>query len=126
MGAAILDPTALVADAVTFGFARPFIYAAKAARYSKYLRAGLVGSGQAALITAPVILNDPTRDIEEIGYAAIMGGAITSGLTRFLGPKHPDINKFDAEYRNGSLDFKEYSSYIQGPLKGKNQDEVNL
>ena len=97
VGAAILDPTALVADAVTFGFARPFIYAAKAARYSKYLRAGLVGSGQAALITAPVILNDPTRDIEEIGYAAIMGGAITSGLTRFLGPKHPDINKFDAE-----------------------------
>ena len=97
VGAAILDPTALVADAVTFGYARPFIYAAKAARYSKYLRAGLVGAGQASLITAPVILNDPTRDIEEIGYAAIMGGAITSGLTRFLGPKHPDINKFDAE-----------------------------
>ena len=26
-----------------------------------------------------------------------MGGAITGGLTRFLGPKHPDINKFDAK-----------------------------
>ena len=35
------------------------------------------------------------------------------------------INKFDVDYRNGSLDFKEYSSYIQGPLKGKNQDEVS-
>jgi len=97
IGAAILDPIALTADAVTFGFARPFIYANKAARFSKYIRSGLVGAGQASLITAPVILNDPTRDIEEIGYAAIMGGAITSGLTRFLGPKHPDINIFDAK-----------------------------
>jgi hypothetical protein len=100
VGSAILDPTAIIADAVTFGIARPFIYANRAVRYSKYLRAGLVGAGQASLITAPVILNDPTRDIEEIGYAAIMGGAITSGLTRFLGPKHPDINKFDAESQN--------------------------
>jgi len=97
VGAAILDPFALAADVVTFGMARPFIYAKKAARYSKYLRAGLVGSGQAAAITAPVVLNDPTRDIEEIGYAAFMGGAITSGLTRFLGPKHPDLNKFEAK-----------------------------
>jgi len=97
VGSAILDPIALTADAVTFGFARPFIYANKAARFSKYIRSGLVGAGQASLITAPVILNDPTRDIEEIGYAAIMGGAITSGLTRFLGPKHPDINIFDAK-----------------------------
>ena len=97
LGAAILDPTALVADAVTFGFARPFIYANKAARYSKYFRSGLVGAGQASLITAPVVLNDPTRDIEEIGYAALMGGAITSGLTRFMGPKNSYINNFDAK-----------------------------
>jgi hypothetical protein len=100
VGAAILDPAALVADAVTFGFARPFIYAKKAARYSKYIRGGAVGAGQASLVTAPVIMNDPTRDLEEIAYAAIMGGAITSGLTRFLGPKHPDINKFDAKSKD--------------------------
>ena len=97
VGAAILDPAALAADAVTFGLARPFIYANRASRISKYIRGGFVGSGQAAAITAPVIVNDPTRDIDEIGYAALMGGAITSGLTRFLGPKHPDINKFDAK-----------------------------
>ncbi len=100
VGAAILDPAALVADAVTFGFARPFIYAKKAARYSKYIRGGAVGAGQASLVTAPVIMNDPTRDLEEIAYAAMMGGAITSGLTRFLGPKHPDINKFDAKSKD--------------------------
>jgi len=100
VGAAILDPAALVADAVTFGFARPFIYAKKAARYSKYIRGGAVGAGQAALVTAPVVMNDPTRDLEEIAYAAVMGGAITSGLTRFLGPKHPDINKFDAKSKD--------------------------
>ena len=100
LGAAILDPTALVADAVTFGFARPFIYANKAARYSKYFRSGLVGAGQASLITAPVVLNDPTRDIEEIGYAALMGGAITSGLTRFMGPKNSYINDFDAKAKD--------------------------
>ncbi len=100
LGAAILDPTALVADAVTFGFARPYIYAKKAARFSKYFRSGLVGAGQASLITAPVVLNDPTRDIEEIGYAALMGGAITSGLTRFLGPKNSYINDFDAKAKD--------------------------
>ena len=72
----------------------------KAARYSKYIRGGAVGAGQASLVTAPVIMNDPTRDLEEIAYAAIMGGAITSGLTRFLGPKHPDINKFDAKSKD--------------------------
>ena len=99
VGAAILDPVALVADAVTFGFARPFIYANKAARYSKYIRGGAVGAGQAALVTAPVVMNDPTRNLEEIAYAAVMGGAITGGLTKFLGPKHPDINKFDAKSR---------------------------
>ena len=44
IGSAILDPAALVADAVTFGIARPFIYAKKAFRYSKYIRGGLVGS----------------------------------------------------------------------------------
>ena len=99
VGAAILDPTALVADLVTFGVARPFIYAKKAMRYSKYIRGGVVGAGQAALLTAPVIMSDPTRDLEEIAYAAVMGGAITSGLTRFLGPKHPDINAFDAKAR---------------------------
>ena len=32
VGAAILDPAALVADAVTFGFARPFIYAKKSGK----------------------------------------------------------------------------------------------
>ena len=99
VGAAILDPAALAADAITFGLARPFIYANKAARLSKYIRGGFVGAGQASLITAPVVMNDPTRDIDEIGYAALMGGAITGGLTRFLGPKHPDINKFDSKSR---------------------------
>lgn len=97
VGAAILDPAALAADVVTFGLARPFIYANKASRYSKYIRSGFVGAGQASLVTAPVVMNDPTRDMDEIAYAALMGGAITSGLTRFIGPKHPDLNKFDAK-----------------------------
>jgi len=97
VGAAILDPAALAADLVTFGLARPFIYANKASRFSKYIRSGFVGAGQASLVTAPVVMNDPTRDMDEIAYAALMGGAITSGLTRFVGPRHPDLNKFDAK-----------------------------
>jgi hypothetical protein len=96
-GSAMLDPLAIVADAVTFGVARPFIFANRASRVSKYIRSGLVGAGQAGLITAPVVAADPTRDIENIGYAMLMGGAITSGLTRFLAPKHPDLKKFDAK-----------------------------
>ena len=96
-GAAMLDPPALIADAVTFGVARPFIYANKISRTSKYIRSGLVGAGQAGLITAPVAAADPTRDIEDVGYAMLMGGAITSGLTRFLAPRHPDLKNFDAK-----------------------------
>ena len=114
VGAAILDPTALVADAVTFGLARPFIYANRASRLSKYIRAGYIGAGQASLVTAPVVLNDPTRDIEEIGYAALMGGAITSGLTRFLGPKHPDINKFDAKSKELGLSIEKQNLKDEG------------
>jgi hypothetical protein len=97
VGAALLDPVALVADAVTFGIARPFIYANRVSRVSKYIRGGLVGAGQAGLITAPVVAADPTRDIEDIGYAMLMGGVITGGLTRFLAPKHPDLKKFDVK-----------------------------
>ena len=36
------------------------------------------------------------------------------------------INQFDEDYRNGVLNFALYSSYIQGPLKGSSQDEVNF
>lgn len=101
VASALLDPGALVADGVTFGLARPFIYANRASRISKYIRSGAVGAGQAGLITAPTILADPTRDAEEIGIAMGLGGAVTAGLTKFLAPKHPIINKFDAK----SVDF---------------------
>ena len=46
LGAAILDPVALAADAVTFGVARPYIDANRATRSSKYIHAGYVGDGQ--------------------------------------------------------------------------------
>jgi HAD superfamily hydrolase (TIGR01490 family) len=36
------------------------------------------------------------------------------------------INQFDEDYRNGVLNFDEYSSYIQEPLRGMNQDNVDL
>ena len=114
VGAAILDPTALVADAVTFGVARPFIYANRASRVSKYIRAGAVGAGQAGLITAPVVANDPTRDIEEVGYAMLMGGAVTGGLARFLGPRHPDLKKFDAKSQELGKAFERSTLEEQG------------
>jgi len=114
VGAAILDPTALAADAVTFGLARPFIYANRASRVSKYIRAGAVGAGQAGLITAPVIANDPTRDIEEVGYAMLMGGAVTGGLARFLGPRHPDLKKFDAKSQELGKAFERSTLEEQG------------
>lgn len=97
VAAALTDPVALVADGVTFGVARPFIYANKASRASKYIKSGLVGAGQAGLISAPVLAADPTRDLDELGYIMAAGGFITAGLTRFLAPKHPDILEFEAK-----------------------------
>jgi hypothetical protein len=97
VAAALTDPTALIADGVTFGVARPFIYANKASRASKYIKSGLVGAGQAGLVSAPVLAADPTRDLDELGYIMAAGGAITAGLTRFLAPKHPDILEFEAK-----------------------------
>jgi len=97
VGAALLDLPALVLDGVTFGLARPFIYANKASRYSKYIRGGMVGAGQAGLVTAPTIAADPTRDMEDLGLAMMFGGAVTGSLTKFLAPKHPIVNKFDAK-----------------------------
>jgi hypothetical protein len=97
VAATLTDPTALIADAVTFGVARPFIYANKASRASKYIKSGLVGAGQAGLVSAPVLAADPTRDLDELGYIMAAGGFITAGLTRFLAPKHPDILEFEAK-----------------------------
>ena len=106
VGAAILDPAALIADAVTFGAARPFIFARGISRTSKYIRSGMVGAGQAGLLTTPVVAADPTRDIDDIGYAMLMGGAITSGLTRFMAPRHPDLKKFDAKTQELGKSFE--------------------
>jgi len=97
VAATLIDPTALVADGVTFGLARPFIYSNKISRASKYIKSGLVGAGQAGLISAPVLAADPTRDLDELGYIMAAGGFITAGLTRFLAPKHPDILEFEAK-----------------------------
>jgi len=114
VGAALLDPLALVADAVTFGVARPFIYANRASRFSKYIRGGAVGAGQGGLITAPVVASDPTRDIEEIGYAMLMAGTVTGGLTRFLGPRHPDLKKFDSKSQQLGKAFERSTLEEQG------------
>ena len=114
VASSILDPVALAADAVTFGIARPFIFARGISRTSKYIRSGLVGSGQAGLLTAPVVAADPTRDAEDVGYAMLMGGAITSGLTRFLAPKHPTLKKFDAKSQELGKAFERSNLEDQG------------
>ncbi len=36
------------------------------------------------------------------------------------------INQFDDDYRNGVLDFEEYSSYILSPLKGIKEEEIDI
>jgi len=97
VAATLVDPVSLVADGVTFGIARPFIYSNKASRASKYIKSGLVGAGQSGLLSAPVLAADPTRDLDELGYIMAAGGAITAGLTRFLAPKHPNIAEFEAK-----------------------------
>jgi len=42
--------------------------------------------------------------------------------------KDPEIilNKFDLEYRKGVLNFIEYSSFIQKPIKGLSREKVNI
>lgn len=133
VGATLLDPTALVADGVTFGLARPFIYANKASRASKYIRGGLVGAGQAGLVSAPVLAADPTRDLEELGYIMAAGGAITAGLTRFLAPKHPNILEFEAKSQNfanalerSSLENDGYKLTPEGDKYFGVKQEINI
>ena len=36
------------------------------------------------------------------------------------------LNKFDLEYRKGVLNFIEYSSFIQKPIKGLGREKVNI
>jgi len=36
------------------------------------------------------------------------------------------LNKFDLEYRKGVLNFIEYSSFIQKPIKGLSREKVNI
>ena len=63
-------------------------------------------------------------------YAELMGGAITSGLTRFLGLKHPDLNKFDSKSKDLGRAYEKSvlknDGYNLTP-KGKNiLDQIDL
>jgi hypothetical protein len=133
VGSALLDLPALALDVVTFGAAKPFIYANKASRISKYIRGGMVGAGQAGLITAPTIAADPTRDMEDLGYAMAFGGAVTGSLTKFLAPKHSVLKKFDSksielgkQIERESLEKEGYKLTEKGERYFKKPKYVNL
>ena len=96
VAASILDVPAALVTSATLGAAAPFVYSSKISRLSQYVRSGLVGAGTSGLITAPFIAEDPTRQLNEIGYNMLFGGLVGTALTRFLAPKHPAIIKSEA------------------------------
>lgn len=80
LGAAILDPVAILASAATEGAAAPLIYGAKVGRVGRMLRAGVAAGAVNASIDGYLTSQDQTQGWEDIAISAaagfVLGGAI--------------------------------------------------
>lgn len=76
LSAALLDPVAAAASVATLGTASPFIYAEKAGRVGRALRAGTAAGAVNAGIEGYLTSQTPTQNWENVAYAALAGMAL--------------------------------------------------
>lgn len=82
-GAAMLDPVAIGASVATEGVAAPIIYAEKAGKLGRFLRAGASAAAVNVGIEGYLTANSPLQQWENIGYAAAAGFALGGGIGAF-------------------------------------------
>lgn len=80
IGAAVFDPVAIGASALTAGYAAPLIYASKAGRVARAARAGVSAGSANALVEGYIASQDPTRGAKDVLLAGatglVLGGAL--------------------------------------------------
>jgi len=78
-GAAIADPVAIGISLGTEGVMAPVLYAEKAGRLGRFLRAGTAAAAVNAGIEGYLVSESPTKGMEDVAYAAaagfVLGGA---------------------------------------------------
>lgn len=83
IGAAILDPAALIVSAASEGAAAPFIYGAKVGKVGRFLRAGAAAGAVNAGIDGYLVSQDPTGQWEDIAFSAAAGFVLGGSLGAF-------------------------------------------
>ncbi|MCG7494711.1 hypothetical protein [Thalassobius sp. Cn5-15] len=82
LGAAILDPVAIAASAVTEGVAAPVIYGAKVGRVGRALRAGTAAGATNAALDGYLATQDQTMSWDDVAISAaagfVLGGTLGS------------------------------------------------
>jgi hypothetical protein len=90
IGAAVLDPIAIGASLLTEGAAAPYIFAAKASRLQRALRAGTTAAAINASVEGYIASQDPTRGWTDVLLAGATGLAVGGALGAFV-PSRGDL-----------------------------------
>lgn len=106
LSAAIVDPVAIGAIALTEGAAAPVIYGAKLSRGARAVRSGLYGAGSSAAIEGVLASQDVTRGWEDVALAGAAGFAIGGAIGALRGRTPEDAALVDAMRRAEGLDQK--------------------
>lgn len=82
-GAAIADPVAIGASLLTEGAAAPIIYAEKAGRLGRFLKAGTAAAAVNAGLEGYLVSQSPTKGLEDVAYAAAAGFVLGGSFGAF-------------------------------------------
>jgi len=117
LGAAILDPVALLASAATKGVAAPFIYGAKVGRMGRALRAGTAAGAVNAGIDGYLASQDQTMGWEDIAISAATG-FVLGGTIGGLRGKTPEDKAIAAALQRDFVDGSPVSRFMGGTADG--------
>ncbi len=90
LGAAILDPAAILASAATEGLAAPVIYGAKVSRMGRALRAGVAAGAVNAGIDGYLATQDQTMGWDDVAISAAAGFVLGSSIGALKGKTPED------------------------------------
>lgn len=100
LGAAILDPIALIASAATEGAAAPVIYGAKVGRIGRFLRAGAAAGAVNAGIDGYLATQDQTMGWDDVAMSAAAGFVLGGSIGALRGRTPEDGQLVDALQRD--------------------------
>jgi len=117
IGAAILDPVAIGATALTEGAAAPVIWSARISRLQRAVRAGLLAGGVNAGIEGLIASQDPFRDLNDVAVAGAAGMVVGGTIGAIFG-KSPGQIEMDRAIAHHAQQLADEITVEQGIEEG--------